>query len=199
MFADHLWPNLALFAAGQAAAWYYLHTGRTRVGAAATVALWVLLDWFLVAKYVYRLDGGELQLPLGLLQATALGTAFALAFALWRRRWSRAARERALRFAAAMASYLRGDLDAARATLRGLVRTDPWDAAAWVAFGDVLARAGDRKAARRCYRRALGVDTQKVYGEFVRHQQALLEGARTGTTAADAVAARGAVEPAASS
>ena len=199
MFADQLWPNLALFAAGQVAAWYYLHTGRTRVGAAATVALWVLLDWFLVAKYVYRLDGVELQLPLGLLQATAAATGLALAIAVWRRRWSPAARERAPRFAAAMAAYLRGDLDTARARLRGLVRTDPWDAAAWVAFGDVLARAGERKAARRCYRRALGVDTQKAYGEFVRHQLALLDGMRTGATAAAAVPVRSTVEPAATS
>ncbi|MBL9077632.1 MAG: hypothetical protein JNL08_09020 [Planctomycetes bacterium] len=184
MFADQLWPNLLLFAAGQAAAWYYLHTGRTRIGAASTVALWVLVDWWLVAHYVYRASGGDLLLPLGLMQATALLTVAALGFALWRRRWSAAAKARPERFTAGMATYLRGDLPAAELEFRRLVRTDPWDAAAWLALANVLARAGRVGPARRCCRRALGVDTTKAHAELVQHQLARLQ--RTAAPAADA-------------
>ncbi len=175
MFVEQLWPNLLLFAAGQAAAWFYLHTGRTRLGTAATVALWVLADWFLVAKFVFRATGPDLSLPLLSLQVVAAAAVLALLFAQWRRRRSAVARQRPQMFATGLTSYLRGDLVAAEATFRRLVRTDPWDSGAWLALGNVLAQAARPKPARRCYRRALGVDTGKQYAELVRHQLALLQ------------------------
>ncbi|MBL8726991.1 MAG: hypothetical protein JNM25_01080 [Planctomycetes bacterium] len=180
MFADQLWPNLVLFAAGQAAAWYYLHTGRTRIGTAVTVALWVLADWFLVAKYVFRVTGADLVLPLVSLQVVAGATVLALSFAQWRRRRSAVARQRQALFAAGLTAYLRADHGEAEATFRRLVRSDPWDSAAWIALGNVLARAGRPKPARRCYRRALGVDASRQYAELVRHLQGLLVGSGTG-------------------
>lgn len=174
MFADQLWPNVVLFAAGQVAAWYYLHTGRTRIGTAATVALWVLADWFLVAKYVFRVTAADVRLPLACLQAVAAATVLALVYAQWRRRRSAVTRQRGALFAAGVAAYLRGDHGPAEATFRRLVRNDPWDTAAWVALGNVLARASQAKRARRCYRRALGVDGNHQYRDLVRHQLALL-------------------------
>lgn len=177
MFAEQLWPNLLLFAAGQVAAWYYLHTGRTRIGTAVTVALWVLADWFLVAKFVFRATGGDLSWPLWLLQATAAGTVLVLLFSLWRRRHSAVAKRRSQLFASGQAAYLTGDQPAAELTFRRLLRNDPWDTAAWVALGNVLVRLQQPKRARRCYRRALGVDTGKQYGELVRHQLQLLQAA----------------------
>jgi tetratricopeptide (TPR) repeat protein len=175
VFAEQLWPNLVLFAAGQAAAWYYLHTGRTRIGTAATVALWLLADWFLVAKYVFRATGPDLLLPLISLQLVAAATFVALLFAQWRRRRSRTARQRAQLFAAGIAAYLRGAHAEAEATFGRLVRNDPWDTAAWTALGNVMVRTAQPKRARRCYRRALGVDTRKQYAELVRHQLDLLQ------------------------
>lgn len=197
MFAEQLWPNLALFAAGQAAAWYYLHTGRTRIGTAVTVALWVLADWFLVARFVFRATGFDLWLPLISLQLVAGGTVLALLLAQWRRRRSATARQRPQLFAAGLAAYLRGELAGAEATFRRLVRSDPWDTAAWVALGNVLLGAARPKPARRCYRRALGVDTHRHYGELVRHKLASLQ-ASAGRDPAPlaATAARAAVETA---
>ena len=192
MFADHWWPNIVLFAAGQAASWYYMHTGRTRIGVASAVALWVLADWFLVAKYVFDAAGTDLLLPLASMQVVAAATAGALSFALWRRRWSAAAKQRTPAFAAAITAYMRGDLDEARSRLRRLVRTDPWDAAAWVALGNVAMRAGERWRARRCYRRALGVDTKKQFVDFVRHQSSLPVG--LGAAAAPAAAEHAAAD-----
>jgi cytochrome c-type biogenesis protein CcmH/NrfG len=167
-----LWPNLALFAAGQAASWVYMHTGRRWIGITATVLLWVLGDWYLVAKHVYEVEGVPLMLPLLALQVVAVLTVAALLIGQWRRRWSGTARQRTALFTTAIAAYLQGNLAASSATLRRLVRNDPWDAAAWVAFGNVMLRAGKVRRARRCYRRALGVDTGEAFVDFVRHQLA---------------------------
>jgi tetratricopeptide (TPR) repeat protein len=181
VLVEQLWANLILFAAGQAAAWFYLHTGRTGLGAAATAALWVLADWYLVAKFVYRVEGPGLWLPLAGLQLVAWVTICALSVAQWRRRRSATARQRVQLFADGMAAYLRGRCDEAQAIFRRLARNDPWDAAAWVAWGNVLLRMGRIQPARRCYRRALGVDSARHYAELVRHQLLLAaEAARGG-------------------
>jgi predicted Zn-dependent protease len=136
----------------------------------------VLADWFLVARYVFRVTGPDLLLPLVSLQVVAASTVLALAFAQWRRRRSAVARQRHELFATGLTAYLRAEHGAAEATFRRLVRTDPWDSAAWIALGNVHARTERETAARRCYRRALGVDAKKQYTELVRHQLALLGG-----------------------
>jgi len=156
-------PNLIAFACGQAAAWHYLRTGRSWVGSLLTLGVWSLLDAWLLARYVLAAETAVLRvLALGLQGLAAVAVAW-LAFALWRRRWSVAARARPQRFRAALAAFLRGEWAAAQSGYRALVRTDPWDTAAWVGLGDALARAGDGKGATRCYRRAAGVD---VGGKF---------------------------------
>lgn len=167
---DALLPNLLLFATGQAAAWYYLRTGRWWVGVAASAALWVLADWLFLAKYAFAATGTDLMVPLVALQAVAAGIVLVLAWALWRRRWSATARQRPQIFGDGVAAYLRGDHAAARQTLRRLVRTDPWDTAAWVALGNVELRDGNPARAKRCYRRAVGVDTKALYGDLIAHQ-----------------------------
>ena len=174
MFADQFLPNLSVFVLGQAAAWYYLRTGRFWIGAASTAALWVLADVLLVARFVFGVSTQDLALPLFLLQAVALGTAAALLLAQWRRRWSATARARPQLFAAAMQQYLRCDHVAAASTLRRLTRADPWDVAAWTALGNVLAKASQPQRARRCYRRAAQVDTGRRFADFLQHQQKLL-------------------------
>lgn len=166
MFPTSFWSVFLAFLVGQAAAWIYLRTGRLLLGILATACVWILFDWWLLVRYVFTGDN-TLGTAAALLQATAIWTALWLAFGRWRRRWSAAARSRTERFAAGMAQYLRRDQAAARATFTGLVRTDPWDAAAWIALGDVLARAGATSRARRCYRRARAVDIQRQYADLI--------------------------------
>jgi tetratricopeptide (TPR) repeat protein len=174
VFADQFLPNLSVFVLGQAAAWYYLRTGRFWIGAASTAALWVLADLLLVARFVFGVSSQELAMPLFLLQGVAFGTLAALLLALWRRRWSATARARPQLFAAAMAQYLRCDHDAAASIFRRLTRADPWDVAAWTALGNVLARSAQPQRARWCYRRAAQVDTRGRFADFLQHQQRLL-------------------------
>lgn len=167
MFAASLLPNLLVFACGQAAAWYYLRTGRFVLGFASTVALWVLLDWWLVARFVLAVDVIALRWPAFGLQAVALATIVVLLFGLWRRRWSAVAMARTAHFGAGMTQFLRSDYAAARTTFTRLVRSDPWDAAAWIALGDVLDRSGEARRARRCWRRAAAVDTQRAFADLL--------------------------------
>lgn len=171
MFAALFLPNLLAFVIGQSAAWYYLRTGRFWTGFTTTVLLWVLLDWWLVARYVLAVEAVELRLPAAALQALALATAAALAFGLWRRRWSKTARARTEHFGAGLRAFLRSDYGDAQATFTRLVRTDPWDAAAWIALGDVLARSGQPGKAQRCYRRAHAVDTRQGYADLIRQRR----------------------------
>lgn len=174
MFLDAFLPNLTLFLLGQAAAWYYLRTGRFWVGAMATAGLWILADWALVAKFVFGAVGRDFTLPLVGMQVVALLTAALLAVALWRRRWSKTAKQRPVRFRAGLEAYLRDDLGNAQKVFTGLVRCNPWDAAAWVALGNVQRRLGRARQAAACYRRALGVDRTSDYHDLVHQQQGRL-------------------------
>lgn len=171
MFAAFFLPNLLAFVLGQAAAWYYLRSGRFWLGVGATVLLWLSLDWWLVARYVLAVEPVELRLPAAALQALAVATVGALAFGLWRRRWSAVARARTRHFGDGLSAYLRSDYAAARATFTRLVRSNPWDAAAWIALGDVLARSGQPGKAQRCYRRASAVDTQRAYVDLIQQRR----------------------------
>lgn len=187
--------QLVLFTAGQAAAWYYLRTGRWWVGVCASGAMWVLADWFFVAKHVFGASGSDLTLPLVALQSTAILTIVGLLFALWRRRWSATAKSRPQLFGQGLAAHLRGDHEAARQIFRRLARNDPWDAAAWVAWGNVESRTGTTSRARRCYRRALGVDTRVQYTDLIQHQLERLSPTRQSAEARSAAVAPAAAHP----
>lgn len=169
---DGFLVNLLLFAAGQIAAWHYLRTGRLMVGFGATLLLWCLLDAWLVARYAYRLDGPPWSWLLVGFQATAVATLAMLVFGLWRRRWSPTARARGRWFGTGIEQYLRGDLTAAMGTFRRLLRSDPWDAAAWLALGNVLRSQGRLRQARACYRSAQRVDRMGAYKDHARLQLA---------------------------
>lgn len=171
---DGFLVNLVLLAAAQAAAWHYLRTGRIVIGAVATALLWCLLDGWLIAKYVYRLDQPPYAYLLVAFQAVAAATLGLLAFGQWRRRYSATARHRTEWFGKGLASYLRGEHAAASAVFRRLVRCDPWDPAAWAALGNVLRSQGQLGAARRCYARSLRVDRNGTHRDHVRQQQARL-------------------------
>lgn len=171
MFADSFLANLLLFVAGQAAAWSYLRTGRTAHGFGGTIGLWTLLDAWLLANYVFAVGSTGLTVLLSMLQGLCLFLVGSLGYARWRRRWSKPAKVRQQQFAEGMAALLRADLDAAAATFTRLVRVDPWDAAAWIALGDVQARRGDKVRASRCYRRALAVDVRQDFADLLRHHR----------------------------
>ena len=165
-------PNLVAFLLGQAAAWYYLRTGRTWVGGLATLGLWISFDAWLLARYVFAADGATMRSLAAVVQVLAVALTLRLAQQLWRRRRSPAARARSDRFRTALGAYLRSDLAAAEDGYRGLVRTDPWDAAAWLGLGDVLSRQGKDKAAQRCWRRAEGVDITRAHADALQLRRA---------------------------
>ncbi len=160
-------PDLLLFLLGQACAWLYLRTGRFWLGFGGVALLLGLLDAWLLLQFVFASDGDAARITLYSLRGTAVLLAVGLGYSQWRRRWSAAAKQRDARFAAGTAQFLRAEFVAAQATFRGLVRTDPWDAMAWIWLGDVLARSGEPKRAKRCYRRAAGVDTGKVCADLL--------------------------------
>ena len=160
-------PDLLLFLVGQACAWFYLRTGRFWIGFVGTALLWGLLDAWLLLQFVFAVEGERADLVLFAQRAVAVAWIGGLAIAQWRRRWSAAAKRRDERFAAGTVQFLRADFTAAKATFRGLVRTDPWDVIAWIWLGDVLARSGDAVRARRCYRRAAGVDTARSCADLL--------------------------------
>lgn len=171
MLTDALLPNLVLFLLGQAAAWFHLRTGRRWVGLSVSGVLWVLIDWFCVAKLVFAATGAVVVVPLVAMQAIAVLAAGWLLVRIARRRWSATARQRPELFGAALAAYLRGDLAEARSTFRRLVRSDPWDCAAWVALGNVERCAGDSRRAARAYWRGRGVDTRSEFADLIAHQR----------------------------
>lgn len=167
VFAASFLPNLLVFAIGVAAAIYYMRSGRAGIGLSALVLTCVLFDWWLLARYVQASEAPELQLPALALQAVALGTAALLAWQLWRRRYSATARARTQHFGQGMSQFLQNDYAGARATFTRLVRSDPWDVAAWIALGDALARDNKRPQSVRCYRRAHAVDTAGAYADLL--------------------------------
>ncbi len=183
MFAALLLPTLLAFVAGQAAAWFYLRTGRFWLGAAATIALWCLFDWWAVARFVFAAAPEELRLAAALLQGVAALTIAALLFAQWRRRWSKAARQRTAHFTAGLTQFLRSDYAAARGTFSRLVRTDPWDTAAWIALGDVHRHDGRPARAARCYRRASAVDVGHVHADLLQLQHERLRAGQLASSA----------------
>jgi len=174
VFPDAFLPNLALFVLGQAAAWFYLRTGRFWVGAISTASLWLFADWAVVARFVFAAEGADYLLPLGGMQVVAIGLAVVLAVALWRRRWSKTGKARDERFGEGLRAYLREDLPLAQRLFRSLVSCNPWDAAAWLALGNVERRLQRPRKAAACYRRALGVDRASDYVHLVHQQQRLL-------------------------
>lgn len=186
MIVDSFLPNLVVFLAGQLAAWWNLRTGRLAVGAATSVSLWLLADWWLLQRYLFGGAGAAVTVPLGLMQVLALLAVVAQAVAQWRRRRSATARQRPRLFGEGLVAFMRGDHEAAFGTFRRLVRNDPWDAASWLALGDVCAELGQAGRARRCYRRARGVDLGKDYRDLL-----LLRTKATGAAAGKA----GAVSP----
>lgn len=170
MILESFLPNLALFVAGQAAAWFYLRTGRLWLGGVAMATMWIAADWALVARYVFDDVGGQFRVALLVMQVAVILMLIAVAFAQWRRRWSKTARNRGRLFGQGMERYLRGAHDESRQIFVRLVRSDPWDAAAWLALGNVLHRLRQPAAARRCYRRCLRVDVNAEYGDLAKVQ-----------------------------
>ena len=171
---DAFLPNLLVFVLGQAVAWFHLRSGRWVVGALLSAILWVLADWVLVAKNAFAATGAQQLVPLVAMQAIAIGASLWLGFRQWLRRRSATARQRSQLFTEGLAAYLRGDLERASAIFRRLVRVDPWDAAAWIAAGNVERRHGRPKRAGRCWWRGLGVDRQRAFADHVAHQRSLV-------------------------
>lgn len=194
MFPETLLPNLVVLLGGLSASWCYLRTGRFWIGAGTMGLLLALADWALVARAVYAIEGATFRVPLHGMQGVAVATAAALLWGRWRRRWSAAAQQRPARFAAALQGYLRGELEVAERAFRDLVRTDPWDAAAWAALGNVARARGRLRRARACWRRARAVDRHGEYADFLALQEARVAVPEPRATSAVSTAAPAASE-----
>ncbi|MBL8730873.1 MAG: hypothetical protein JNN13_00705 [Planctomycetes bacterium] len=182
MIVDSFAPNLVVFLAGQVAAWWNLRTGRLFVGGVTSVLLWLLADWWLLQRYVFGGQGVAASVPLLSMQFLALFAVVAQCAAQWRRRRSATSRQRSRLFGDGLVAFMRSDHATAFTTFRRLVRNDPWDAASWLALGDVCAELGQAGRARRCYRRARGVDLGKDYRDLL-----LLRLAVAGKASAEAI------------
>jgi hypothetical protein len=172
VFVDSVMANVLVFVVGQAFAWLFLRSGRFWLGAGATVALWTFIDWWLVSRFVLETPVEGQQVPLLSLQVTALLTTAAYLCARLRKRL--AAPKRADRFREGLQQLLSGKLAAADITFRQLAWVDPWDPSAWIARGDACRRQGAAGRARRCYRRAGGVDVKKQFTDLLSHRLKLL-------------------------
>lgn len=177
MFPDDFVPNLAFFVAGLVTAAVQLRTGRIRLGTALLTALWLAADAALLARFIWERTDLPYLAALLAMQATAALSTLMLAFAAWRRRWSRTAKQSRALYERAFAHYLRGELEPAGELFLRLCRCDPWDAASWVALGNVQRRRGLFRRARSCYRRARSLDRRSEYGDFIAEQNALLRAA----------------------
>lgn len=182
--------NVLVFAVGQAFAWLFLRSGRFWLGAGATVALWTFIDWWLVTRFVLATPVEGQQMPLLSLQVTALLTTAAYLWARLRKRL--AAPKRADRFREGLQQLLSGKLAAADITFRQLAWVDPWDPSAWIARGDACRRQGAAGRARRCYRRAGGVDVKKQFTDLLSHRLKLLHNS---ASAAKVARARAGIAP----
>jgi hypothetical protein len=172
VFVDAVMANVLVFAVGQVFAWLFLRSGRFWMGAGATVALWTFIDWWLVSRYLLANPPEGQQVPLLGLQATVALTTAAYLWALVRRRL--AAPKRADRFREGIQQLLSGKLADADTTFRQLAWVDPWDPSAWIARGDACRRQGVIGRARRCYRRAGGVDVKGQFADLLTHRLNLL-------------------------
>lgn len=188
MFVDAVLANVLVFAVGQVFAWLFLRTGRFWVGAAATTALWGSVDWWLVQRFLLADPAEGQQFPVLMLQATALLVTVSYLWARLRKRL--AAPHRPDRFRQGTAELLQGKLQAAEATFRQLVWSDPWDVSAWISRGDAFRRLGVVAKARRCYRRAGGVDGNKQFADLLAHRLKLLQVVRANTKKSIEPAAR---------
>jgi len=108
-----------------------------------------------------------------ILQTTALLVTFGYLWARLRKRL--AARVRTIRFRQGTAELLQGKLHAAESTFRQLVWSNQWDVSAWISRGDALRRLGILAKARRCYRRAAGVDANGQFADLLAHRVKLLQ------------------------
>jgi hypothetical protein len=190
VFVDAVMANVLVFAVGQAFAWLFLRSGRFWLGAGATVALWTFVDWWLVTRFVLATPVEGQQWPLLSLQVTALVTTAAYLGAQLRKRL--AAPKRADRFREGLQQLLSGKLAAAETTFRQLAWVDPWDPAAWIARGDACRRQGAVGRARRCYRRAGGVDVKRRFTDLLSHRLKLLHNS---AAAAKVFVARAGIAP----
>jgi hypothetical protein len=170
MFEDSFLVNAAIFAAGQAVAWAYLHTGRTRRGVVLMLAGWVLADVALLARFAY--DGAlpVYVIALSAMQAWSIAELLLFTFARLRRRFGRFRRERERLYRLAFVHYLRNELPAAGGIWRRLVRRDPWDMQSTLALATVHARLGRRRRARGLFRAARALDRDGRLRDVIRDE-----------------------------
>jgi tetratricopeptide (TPR) repeat protein len=170
VFPDSLLPNLLIFTLGLSAAFYWLRTGMLVRGVLVLAALAAAVDVAVVSRFVYEQHGAVFEGSLWAMQVVALCSASVLVYRLARRQWSADKRRRDELLSLGMQCYLREDLHEARVTYRRLHRADPWDVPACIGLANVALAAGEQRKARAMYRRAVALDRERLYVDFVNEQ-----------------------------
>lgn len=172
MFADAFWPNFAIFALGQLVAFLYLFTGRVGRGGCLMLAMLLLADVALVARFAYDAQPVTVA-SLAVMQAYALIEALLFAFGWWYRKRPQVLQRRRAEYQVGLVAELRGDDDSAARMFTRLCRRDPWDAEVLVALATVEGRLGHTARARRLLRKARALDRAGKLGDLI-----YLEGGR---------------------
>jgi hypothetical protein len=167
VFADVFLPNLVIFVVGKLSAWGWLRTGMFWRGLFVMVALWLLTDLALLARFAYGEVGRGFTIPLVAMQGTALASAALFTLGRLRRRFGGARQHRRERFLEGMILYMRDDFDAARKVFARLRAFDPWDVPSTIALANVMLLQGRRRRAGALYRFARSLDVRREYADLL--------------------------------
>ena len=167
MLEDSFLINFLIFAAGQAAAWFYLRTGRRSRGLTLMIGGWVLADILLVERFAFQSTGPLFYLALSSLQLWSLFEVVMLVRARRHRRRPDVLAARSAGFRTSFHHYLRGELDVAVEGYRKILKSDPWDVPTVVALATALSRSGAARAARSMCIRAQRLDVDARFADVV--------------------------------
>lgn len=157
MFADAFWPNFAFFTLGQVVACLYLATGRLVRGGCLMLAVLLLADVALVARFGYANEPVAVA-ALMLLQAYAVVEAALYGYGRWYRRRPAVLQRRRAEYRQALIADLRGDDQQAATLLRALCKRDPWDVESTLGLAVAQRRLGNVRGAGALLRRARRLD-----------------------------------------
>ena len=166
MFADAFWPNFAIFALGQVVAFLYLFTGRVGRGGCLMLAVLLLADVALVARFAYDAETVTVA-ALALMQAYVFIELVLFAFGRWYRRRPGVLLRRRAEYQAGLVAELQGDDASAATVFKRLCRRDPWDAEVTLALATVERRLGNFGKARRLLRKARSLDRAGKLGDLI--------------------------------
>lgn len=180
MYADSFWPNLLVFVLGQFVACAYMATGRLLRGGSLMLAMLLLADFALVARFAYGAEHVTVA-ALVCMQTYALIEAGFYAFGRWYRRRGPVLQHRREQYQLALVAELHGEDSVAAQILARLCRRDPWDVESTLALATAQRRLGRLRRAGALLRRARRLDRQAKMNDLIFLESARLAEDRAAT------------------